>query len=223
MNPQEKENQEVDSEIKERLRAIFPSELVANALIKGVTSKVPDGASARNSNYPYYKEFYALLLKKEVDIMIEKKQNIWFPFALFCGINNCVMTPRTLHNRILQSKRFLIDKLDPDGIYKKWDELTRIKIDNQQGGIYISYFSEVNTPANELPKAQFIEADGVDTPLWKRKLYDWLESRDSRPFVREGLALTNQEILDLKIELRGLKGVQGFVTSSSIRVIKFNE
>ena len=62
-----------------------------------------------------------------------------------------------------------------------------------------------------------------ETPIWKDELDDFLENGAvGKPFMRDKLALTADEIRDLKISFAGLKNVMSSITAHSIKVIKTN-
>ena len=203
-------------QIKKAADAIFPSPEVASKFVDMIVTNRPHGWS-RHSNAPYYKEVYALHIKREIDKMIQSGNPIVFRYNQWCEEGG--MTPNTLYTRINQSIRYLIEKLDRDGKYKLWYE--GITIRRKRGvGIRMDYVAGLCENATSLV-ADEVETE-THTPKWKRDLDYWLESDNTTPFCQQGLALTPEEILSLKRELGGLSNVQCSIKSESVKVIKVN-
>jgi hypothetical protein len=58
-------------------------------------------------------------------------------------------------------------------------------------------------------------------PVWFRKMDEWLEDGDNfEPFVKEGLALSNDEIMDIKIKLSALTNIQSSITEDRVAIIR---
>jgi len=204
-----------NEQIKKAADSIFPSPEVASKFVDMIVSNRPHGWS-RHSNAPYYKEIYAIQMKKEIDKMIQSGNSLTFRYNIWCTEDG--MTPNTLYTRINQSIRYLCEKLDPDGKYKRWYEIVKIR-KKIKVGIIIEYIMGLADGA-ELSAEETVPT--VDQPKWRRDLDNWLESDNTVPFCQEGLTLTPDEILRLKIEMQQLTNVKASIKSESVKVIKIN-
>lgn len=207
---------DTDEKIKERLNGIFSSPEIASKVVNLVVHNRPAGWS-RKSNAPYYKEIYAIQLKGEIDKMIESGKPLCFRYTTWCT-DETRMSKQTLYNRINQSIRYLIEQLDIDRHYAKWYESVRVeRVHNV--GIIISFVVGLDSAGQF--KAEQVEPK-ENEPIWKREMDAWLESDNIRPFCKEGLALTPQQVIDLSVELDTLSGIKASVTSSSVKIIRMN-
>lgn len=206
--------------IRAKLHDIFPDQATADRVASLVNSTRPANWS-RKANAPYFKPFYAEWLKVFVDQMIIKKGDLMFRYSVFCGPNDEKMSRGTLYAQIYQATRYLLEKLDPEGVYAKWYELTHTR--KEDVGISIRYIPEYRaaTEGKVLPSPDEVQPIS-EMPLWKRKLDTWLETDDLTPFSQEGLALSPVEIIALKNELNGLQGIQAMVNSYSVKIIRMN-
>ena len=152
--------------------------------------------------------------------MIQKGKSLLFRYSVFCN-EKTRMSHATLYNRIYQSIRYLVERMDTlDHKYEQW--LERVTITRPAGvGILIEYIPGFSFQGGEIGNFE-AEApeDAVRVPGWKAKLQEWLESDNEEPFVMEGLVLSEDEIKQLKIELAGLQGIGASIKSSSIKVVK---
>ena len=196
----------------EGLRAIFPDPQVAEKVVNLVVHKRPPGWS-KKSNAPYYNEFYAKLMQKEIDKMIESGESIIYEYKRFCHSGRGGLSERSLYARINQSIKFLIDNLDtPDHKYQQWYDVTHVQVDRERG--IILKFKNVTEMDGQPLSAQ------VDKPKWLRAMDDWLESNDARPFIQERIALTPEQVTDVKAQLAQLKGIMASVSTTSIKIIR---
>lgn len=205
-----------DDEIKSRLKDIFPDATVQSKIVNMVVSKRPLGWSHK-SNAPYFKEIFGKQLKSEIDKMMSSGEGIIFRYSKWCNDQNG-MTPNTLYTRINQSIRYVLECLDPDGIYKQWYQTVRIKREPNLGVCvrYIPGFNEEGI--NGFVGETIIGSD--EGPRWKREMDEWIEGDDRKPFIQENLALTPTEITELKIQIAQLSNIMSSITSSCVKLIK---
>lgn len=203
-----------NDDIKNRLKEIFPSPEVASAVVDLVVKGEKPQGWSRRSNAPYFKKIYAEQIKREVDKMIETKSSIVFRYSVWCNDNR--MSPSTLYNRINQSIRYLVEKMDHDNYYQHWYESVKVER-RTKVGVVIEYIAGMES--DEGFSAEPIMSR-EQMPLWKRKMEEWLEGDSIIPFVQEGLALTPDEILELKQQFAQLTSVAASITSSVIKIIK---
>jgi hypothetical protein len=189
---------------------IFPSKEVANAVINIVSGKKPPGWG-KKSRSSYYSRFYAEQIKKQIDLQLESGRDIFYHSSIFCEGPSGI-TLHTLYSKINQSIRFLCDRMDNDNKYRKWYDSVFIR--REKDGLRISLRPKFDSiePMLVVPRHQMSR--------WRREFDEWLESNTEEPFVRDSLALTNEEIREFNAELEGLKTVMGMVTSSTIKVLR---
>jgi len=212
-----------DDEKKKLVRDIFPSPEVASRIIDAFVSKRPMGYSDK-SNLPYFKEVHALYMKKYIDLMMETGNDIVFPYSTFCPPGD--ITPKTLYQKINQSIRYLVERLDNDQkIYAKWYELVDIDTTYKNNTALRISFSrgivngqlDPNTPSpimTEPPQAM---------PPWRVKMENWLEGDDEKPFIVEKLALSPEQVTALRKDIKtNCPNVEASITFSHIKLIKTN-
>lgn len=197
----------------EGLRAIFPDPVVAEKVVNLVVHKRPPGWS-KKSNAPYYNEFYAKLMQKEIDKMVEGGVSVMYEYTRFCKAGRGGVSQGSLYARINQSIKYLVDNLDtPDKKYQQWQDVTKVR--RTEHGILLEF-----KPAMEMD-GQPLTAQ-PDKPKWLRGMDEWLESGDVTPYMQEHIALTPQEVASVKEQLAGLKGIMCMVTTTSIKIIRTN-
>lgn len=207
---------ETDKEIKSRLNEIFPNQEVSSAVTKLVLSKRPIGWSNK-SNSPYYAKKCGEQIKVVADRMLETGEPQIYRYDIWCKEGDpFAISKNTLYTRINQSIRYLVERMDPDGIYREWYDSVVVRRDPLKGGVIIenkqSLINREILPESILPSTH--------TAQWRKELDSWLESDDTDPFIKEHLALTPDEIKKLKQELTGLTNIMFDVTSFSVKVIK---
>ena len=209
-----------DQEIKKEIEKIFVNPNVAARLVNVATSTKPAGWSHR-SNAPYYKRMYALEIQPFIDRMMVDKQDIIYRYVKWCTVETGI-SPTTLYFRVNQSIRYLVECMDtPDHKYGQWLELVNITR-NRDVGVLISYipgFGKVDgvqlQPESVTPQSS--------KPVWVRKMDDWLEDDSNyEPYVKEGLNLTAQEVVDLKVRIYTLKNIQASINQDRVALIRLN-
>lgn len=210
----------MDTGKEQQIKSIFPSPQVANQLIKLVTSPQPLGWSHR-SNATYFKEEYAQQVKSDIDKMIDTRNDIVYRYGIWCGNGAGQMSNQTLYIRINQSIRYLIERLDPHSLYRKWYETVGIQRKKGLGVViyFLDEFKETNKSAFKAEEILPIKQQ----PAWMKKMDDWLEDdKQIQPFVQEKLALTDDEVNVLRESLIQLGGIEASVSSGFVRIIKVN-
>jgi len=209
--------------IKSRLRDIFPDEITANKVIDLVVTNKPKNWG-RKSQAPYYKEYFALQIKEHADAMLRDKQDRIFRYDIYCGEKREKMSEQTLYNRINQSKRYLLDCLDPAGTYATWDALTNISFKGEPG-IVIRFKSEFHNVLDGIIAQEHPETiiPKKEESLWRRKMNLWLEGDETKPFIQPDLALTLEEVEKLRSELGELKGIMAVVNAISVKIVRVSE
>jgi hypothetical protein len=199
-------------------KKIFVNPTVAAKIVDLVTSTKPKGWSHK-SNAPYYNKVYGRELQTLVDQMMVTGQSIVYGYKEFCqGESQC--SPQTLYNRVNQSLRYLIECMDTeDHKYGQWYET--VKIERARGqGVIIFYAVGLGPQSEGTPKARMVEPKSTQA-VWERQMDDWLEDSDNfEPYVKEGLSLSQDEIVDLKIRLNALQNIQCSITTDRVALIR---
>jgi hypothetical protein len=203
-------------------KQIFVNPTVATRIVNLVTSNKPVGWSSR-SNAPYFKKIYADEIKPYIDQMMIDKQDIIYRYSVWCT-DETNMTPQTVYNRVNMSIRYILDPrfgMDTDHTYADWYELVHVA--RVKGlGVVISYIPGFGNNDNVNLKPESVSPKETK-PLWYRKMDDWLEDVDNfEPYVKENLALSESEIVDLKIRLSGLSNIQSSITESKVAIIRIS-
>lgn len=189
----------------------YPKLSEITTLYQALVAKRPIGWGSR-SVAPYYNEFHGRKMKEAIDLMIETQQDILYRYDSFPD-----MKPLTIYNRVNQSIRYVLDNMD-DGekTYFMWDRATNKK-QIKDLGFKISYKPEMKDGVDRFnPDCITPERD---LPNWRRDLNNFLESDDHRPFMKENMSLTLQQVKDLRVELAGMKSVFTSVVSSSSLIV----
>jgi hypothetical protein len=199
-------------------KALFPSQKLSEKLVNMLTSTKPAGWSHR-SNAPYYKKVYALEIKEAIDAMIQTGENIIYYYSQWCTPETGVSS-QTLYNRVNQSIRFLVEPqngLDKAGIYERWYD--SVKVERVRGlGVRISFLAGLSGTDGLKP---VLVAPREGKPVWYRKMTDWIEDSDNwEPFTQDNLALSPEEIVDIKTMLSTVRGVQYAVDERHISIIR---
>ena len=206
----------MDDNIKKVADQIFVNPRVAEKIVHLVTTNRPAGWSHR-SHATYYKKMYAMELKPCIDKMMEDKQDIIYRYSTWCT-GETGYSPQTVYNRVNQSLRYIIEQMDADHKYSDWYE--QVSIRREKGlGVVISYIPGFGSESDGL-KPESVEPKS-SKPLWIRRMDEWLEDSDNfEPFVKEGLALGTDEIVDLKVRLAGLSNIQASITEDRVAIIR---
>jgi len=201
-----------------RLKKIFVDPKHQAKIVDYLVHGKPSGWS-RKSNAPYYREEYALQLKKVADQMMTDRQDVFYPYDDY--LEQYGISRETLYLRINQSKRYLLEQLDPDHIYARFFE--RVRIERERGvGIMIRFIPEFRDGPSDF-KPRTIEP--VEQKYkWQKDMDIWLEESNpgDEPFYKDKLALSPEEITALKIQLKTLSNVLSSITVHTIKLVKIN-
>jgi hypothetical protein len=194
----------------DKITVSLPDGKTAAAIVNLVVGKKKPPGWSRKSYATYYKESYALWLKKDLDQMIADRQSVVYRYDKWPRVR-----PSALYQRIIQALMYVLDELDPDGTYKRLREQIRITRPNGVG--VVLSFDEVleGQPQGE----RFVGA--AEKPRWYKKMFDYLEDMEIvEPFHIDKLMLTPEEVEQIKAELDGLSNIMFSVTSREIKIIK---
>jgi len=212
------EMSESEKQMAARLQSIFTNKVVQQKMVESIVHNKPLGWS-RKSQATYYKERYALELKKVLDGMIANNKEFCFGYSWFESTFG--LGKDSLYLRVYQSMRFLLEKLDPDGTYRKfWNE--KIEMHRERGkGVTLRFKKEFQTGGPVFEPTEVIPES--EEPKWKQKMNVWLESDDMTPFSQNSIILSPEEIASLEIQLSALGDrILSSITAHSIKLVKVN-
>lgn len=207
---------EADSAAQRRIDAIFANPHVSAAVVDMVVRNKPPGWGHRSQS-PYFKEPYGRMMLEVLTKMRDTKQDVVFSLERFKG-----KSLQTIYLMVNQSLRYVFEYFDPE---KKWQQFVQCcNIRKERGvGVRIS-IGDANRD-RELIDFKPVYVNPANTnPIWRDKLDKWLEESEvgDEPFHEEGLALSTDEIKDLKISFAQLKNVLANVTAHSVKAVKIN-
>jgi hypothetical protein len=211
----------MSDELKDTVRQIFVNPKAVDKIVTLINHDKPAGWS-HHSNAPYYKRIYADEIRPFIDRMMVDKQDIVYKYSVWCTESTNI-SPQTVYNRVNQSIRWLIEKSptsEEREKYASWYELVKVeRVRNL--GVRISFIPGFGLPSEGGELRPESVAPVSQKPVWERKMDEWIEDSDNyEPFVKEGLALTQDEIVDLKIRLNGLSNIQSSITQDRIALIR---
>jgi len=184
-------------------------------------AKVNKLSSKPKSSYkakaPYYKQFFALELKPVVDQMAVDKQPRLILFE-----DNQDLTKHSLYNKINQSFQYLVNHLDPSGIYATLRD--EIKIKPETSGIRLKFkdvpkalIARVGVPEEEKPK----KVDPIVDKI-KVSIAEFFTDEKQNYFLCKNINLTHKQVMDIIEFLNSYKTDKFFYNAvrKSIRIVK---
>lgn len=168
------------------------------------------------SNAPYYRESFALGVKKVLDRMIETMRDQIYYYKDFPE-----NTPNSIYLKFQQARKYLLDHLDPDGKYADFNQA--ISVRKMTGvGVKISIRQDVlqsivSGGADFMPKEMT-----TDKLAWKEKMFDYIQNGEvGIPFLATNLTLDEDEQHALEVQLAGLgDSIVYRITEREVKVVK---
>lgn len=200
---------------KQAIASLFSPEQ-AKKVVEALEPKKRPQSWGRRSRATYYGEEFALQVKKVIDdMLVDKKDRIFF-YSSYPQF-----TPNTVYLRINQSLRFLLEEMDVEGTYRKAMSTIDVHRDRIAKGIRFSVRQEFRDSGD----SNFVPAEIIPTvemPKWKQKIEDWLETSEpgSKPFILDRLALTPEEVKELKLQFMGLTNIVAVINAKEIKLVK---
>ena len=214
------EKEYTDKEIAAHLHTIFPSREIASRMVALTVTKRPIGVD-KKSYYPYYTAYHATMIKKSIDSMIITRESIIYRYAEFCEGPNATMSENTLYNMVRQAIRYLIDYMDtPELTYRTWQQVIKTSQSRSRGGVCIDFRPDFRSDGVKgIGELVVPPTDGL--PKWKNEMNIWLEDTENvKPFIRERLTLSSSEVLELKMDLKEIRGIMCNVDATRIQIMK---
>ena len=199
--------------ISSQLRKIFQDPIVTKKVVDVITQddSKPIGWG-RRSRAPYYKEAFALNLKKAIDGMIESQQDVVYDYKYFR--DNWGLSKNTVYLMVNQSQRYLLERMDPDKKYERFFETAKVTVVHG-AGVAIRFNREHIASRPVEP-----EAEG---PKWKQEMDEFLENaQPGETYKQEKLCLSDTERQELEIMLAGVSGIMCSITAGSVKIVKIN-
>lgn len=174
------------------------------------------------ANAPYYTEACALDLKSDIDVLIENAKNGIFDELIYHYTDYPKYSPNTLYLKVNQSKLYLLQHLDNEGIYKTFFEY--VKITRDKGcGVRISFLEQDTARGGELKATPVIPKDEQHVFV-EDQVDDFL--KDAKPgdkFHLKNISLAPDAIDSLKVSLQELVDILYRVNSKEIFIVKLTE
>lgn len=169
---------------------------VAKQATKFGSSGRRPGYTSRSSNYPYYKEQYALDVKDIIDKMIETKQAFFIPYTRFPHYSKA-----TIKARVIQGFEFLADHLDtPDKNYAKFREYCRIY--SSSTGLCLEHIDPIVNQDNSLASAAMPVGPKENHRKWKDEIDKFIEEAEvGAEYKTVECLLDEEQIAALKMML----------------------
>ena len=191
---------------------------IANKMLDTLCRKNPVGWS-RRSNAPYFNPENANLLKMVADRMIQTRQDQVFFYKDFPSIK-----PQTLYLKVYQGIRFLIENNDtPTHRYGEWNK--QIAVSREYGvGVRISwkeaFRTEDKVPAKAMISHSVVPLIEHKIPIWQKMIDSFLEDPKQSKLVIDELALSPDEVRELKASLANNQRIISQVFPTEIKIIK---
>jgi hypothetical protein len=214
--------------IRNLLLQEIPLELQAGIPSLSTPQKKPLHWASR-ANAPYYKEKFALQVKEILDGMEKDRQDIIFRYDEHPKISR-----NTLYLRLNQSALYLVEKLDtisspkdaslsllglPLYHYSRLIELLTI---TRERDIGVRFSFEEDGRNSELGNLKPMKVlSKLECPKWRQEMESFVdEGRPGEVFHKKGLALTPEEVLDIKTSFASLENIMAIVKPTEIKIVK---
>lgn len=177
----------------------------------------PDGWS-KNSRSPYFKPHFGEQMKAVLDEMMEDKKTRIYRYEDYPNMN-----PVSLHNKIIQSRMYVCEKMDPDGKYKQFCQC--LSIHKKKGvGIVIAVMMDIMADILDEHRSSFTPTVlNSESDIWHDRVMDFIDNGPTGQQLHlKNLALEPQEIEQLKTELGQLSTIALSVSASEIKIVKMD-
>ena len=207
-----------DEEGLKALQELFKS--VDKKKLSALLNERPNPKKSRYSKrtvLPYYKERFGLEFQAVVDAMMReyaagKLDDREWKYKDLPGYSY-----NTIYNRVNQSKAYLLEQLDVNGIYASFLSLTSIR--RRRTGVRLSYCDDIRQPDDSFMPIPVIPEKKI--AAWKLKLQEFLEKgKEGERFLQKGLALTAEDKNEIEMELGQVKGLLFEVNDDYVKLIK---
>lgn len=208
-----------EEQIAAKLKQIFVNPKITSAIVADVLDDRPKGWS-RKSMCPYYKAKYALQLKEELEHMIATRTDLCYSYEDWQKMSG--LGKDSLYLRVNQSRRYLLERLDPDKKYAKFFEM--VTVTRERGkGVMISFLPEFRDGDVSSFKPRSVIPE-KETPIWREKIDEFLENEDNvgESLHVGNLALSPEDIVQLKLEMHGLANIVANISTFDIKLVKIN-
>lgn len=208
------------SDENEELKNVLKDPAMQAQAVDMLVRKRPQGWG-RRSVAPYYNERTGMEIRAVLDSMIATKKDKLFDYKEAnkrWGLNHS-----SLYLKIYQGIKYLCEQMDtPDRKYGRF--VQTINTTKYRGvGVLLSFKPHCKEDFVSDFTPRDVEID-TNAPLWRIKMMTYLEdTTESKPFIKEGLALDENQIAELKAMLDSIgPTIMHSVTSSSVKIMKVN-
>lgn len=188
-----------DQQIQDALNTLAQAEAEGKQGIKRVcviNKSLPKGFNT-SAVTSYYKEKYALEAKKEIDHILADKEIARKIYPKHCKLI-------TAYQRIVQGQMYLVDHLDPEGIYKAAKPHIEIRRLNDLNYMLILW-KETPQIESESILLEDLGEELSKIPKWKEDLEDFIQtSSDGDVFLRRNVHITEEDEREVRGSIMNL-------------------
>lgn len=194
------DTEQENPEKEEKELEVMEDELVAE--LKGDVFKYIDKLSPKQrknlfrnvvgglaGNNTYYSKKFALQILPDIQHMMQTEDVLFYPYELYPKWKK-----RTLWQYINSGYNFIVNHMDPDGVYKKFRE--RVFITQDEDGVRVVYKDDIavhtlkavrvtqddprakSSKLEQMQDANRAEEDEgkTDKATWKQEMFNWMEN-----------------------------------------------
>lgn len=153
---------------------------------KTILELAPQMQRTYRHRWPYYKERYAEAVRKLLDKLFAD------PSKEFLRIPAVGMAVETLRQQFFQGAAYLVDNMDPDGLYARMQKETRCRAYKRDG------FIELN---RRITIEDQVAQDTVAVIPWKAQILEFLEIAEPGNKFRKALKLDDSDQMWIRSNL----------------------
>lgn len=161
---------------------------------------------------PYYKEHFALELKKHLDAMMDDREDRMWLFADFKWLSK-----NSLYLMLNQAFRYLVDRMDtPEQKYANLRQIISVtKAKDKHGtpiGIRMTIVDMPILTAHKITKKE---------DAWRLDMENFIEEAQSgQVFIAKDLMLSADEMIDLEAFIATFDNIMANITMTSVKLVK---
>jgi hypothetical protein len=215
---------ETAEDLKNALALIFSTregQLHLKAAIAGDNKKKPSTWRGR-TNAPYYRERFALEIKRDLDSMIKEYEEKGTADPLEYRYDESNLSRHSLYLKVNQASLYLREELDFEGVYKRFFQM--VSVTRERNGVRITLNKDLRSHVPQDLRATRILPKDIQTSVYKQKLETFLlESKEGEVLEIDNLSLLPEEMQVITASLAPLDNFMARITSRLIKVRHLTE
>ena len=218
IDPKEVSGKEVLKNLKELLDNKESRTQLVNAITNAKTEKRPPNW-AKSSNPPYYRERFAVELRKHLDEMMTDHEDRLYRYEDFTWLSK-----NSLYLMLNQALRYLLDHLDHEGKYAAYRQMISITRERDRFGASKGIRFSIAKDIRSGGAPPFISTKVRDKEdAWRTDMENFIEeAEEGSEFEIKKLALSPEEIYELEVFLGGFSNILANIGPSSIKLVKIS-